>query len=53
MIQELLTRYPALASCAEDIEKAKDLLIGCYARGGKVLLCGTGGSAADCDHIVG
>lgn len=53
MIQELLTRYPALADCAEDIEKAKDLLIGCYARGGKVLLCGNGGSAADCDHIVG
>ena len=53
MQKELFSRYPALSSCAEEIETAKDRLIDCYARGGKVLLCGNGGSAADCDHIVG
>ena len=53
MFQKLLTRYPALESCAGEIEKAKDMLIACYGRGGKVLLCGNGGSAADCEHIVG
>ena len=29
------------------------LLISCFEKGGKLLLCGNGGSAADCDHIVG
>ena len=53
MLRELLNRYPALEICAGDIEKAKDLIIDCYKKGGKVLLCGNGGSAADCDHIVG
>ena len=53
MFQELLTRYPVLENCAGEIEKAKDLLIACYKSGGRVLLCGNGGSAADCDHIVG
>ncbi len=28
-------------------------LIKCYENGGKVLLCGNGGSAADCGHIAG
>ena len=53
MFQKLLTRYPTLRCCAGEIEKAKDMLIASYESGGKVLLCGNGGSAADCDHIVG
>lgn len=53
MLRELLNRYPALEICAGDIEKVKDLIIDCYKKGGKVLLCGNGGSAADCDHIAG
>lgn len=35
------------------IEKAADALIHCYEKGGKVLICGNGGSAADADHLVG
>lgn len=53
MLNELLTRYPALASCKEDIEAATAALIACYTAGGKLLLCGNGGSCADSDHIVG
>ena len=53
MLQELFERYPALASIEKEITDARDALIACYEKGGKVLLCGNGGSCADCDHIVG
>lgn len=53
MINELIERYPSLAVCWGDIEAAKEVLIDCYEKGGKLLLCGNGGSSADCDHIVG
>ena len=49
----LYDRYPKLQECREDIEKAKELLIETYKKGGKVLVCGNGGSAADSEHIVG
>ena len=52
-MKELLARYPNLEVCKEDILKAKDALVACYENGGKLILCGNGGSAADCDHIVG
>ena len=42
--------------CAEalsgDIERAGELLVQCFRAGGKVMLCGNGGSAADCQHIA-
>ena len=53
MIQELITRYPVLSVCRNDIQAAIDTMIRCYEHGGKVLLCGNGGSCADSDHIVG
>ncbi|HEX2089448.1 MAG TPA: glycosyltransferase [Actinomycetota bacterium] len=34
------------------IVKAADLLSTCFARGGKVLICGNGGSAADAQHFA-
>lgn len=49
----LYERYPALRVCEQDIERAAALLIGTYENGGKLLVCGNGGSAADCEHIVG
>jgi D-sedoheptulose 7-phosphate isomerase len=36
----------------KDILKAVDLLSACYKEGNKLLLCGNGGSAADCQHIA-
>ena len=52
-INTLLTRFPELSEASKDIELATEKIISCYKNGGKVLLCGNGGSAADCTHIVG
>ena len=52
-MQELISRYPALEACREDIEKALCLMVETYKKGGKILVCGNGGSAADSEHIVG
>ncbi len=41
-----------LAHCNDDIESAGQLLINTLQQGGKLLLCGNGGSAADCQHIA-
>lgn len=53
MLNELIIRYPALDGIRKDIAKATEEIIACYEKGGKVLLCGNGGSAADCEHISG
>jgi D-sedoheptulose 7-phosphate isomerase len=41
-----------LVNCSEAIEAAGALLIQTLKQGGKILLCGNGGSAADCQHIA-
>lgn len=41
-----------LADCAGTIEAAGVLLADALKQGGKLLLCGNGGSAADCQHIA-
>lgn len=46
-------RYPALTECKADMYAAFEILKECVGKGGKILLCGNGGSAADCDHIAG
>lgn len=52
-VAALTAKYPELYHCSEDINEATLKIISCYQNGGKVLLCGNGGSAADCTHIVG
>ena len=37
----------------ENLDRAVETLTNCFRRGGKLLLCGNGGSAADCAHILG
>ena len=49
----LTERYPALKDIESKIQNALELIIEVYENGGKVLVCGNGGSAADSDHIVG
>ncbi|KIL41290.1 phosphoheptose isomerase [Gordoniibacillus kamchatkensis] len=49
----LTAKYPELEACLPDIEQAARLLEVSYRQGGQTLLCGNGGSAADCEHIVG
>lgn len=53
MLTELIKRYPSLTTCAEAIRDTVTLLIDAYSRGNKLLACGNGGSAADCEHITG
>lgn len=53
LLDELLERYPQLESVGTEIGKAAESLINCYQNGGKVLVCGNGGSCSDSDHIVG
>ena len=52
-ITDLLTRLPQLQECAADIHCAVEVLSQCYRQGGKLLICGNGGSCADAQHIVG
>lgn len=37
---------------SSDIKKAVDLIITCYKKGGKVVVFGNGGSAADAQHLA-
>ena len=53
LLDELLERYPQLETVRAEIAKAAESLIRCYQNGGKVLVCGNGGSCSDSDHIVG
>ena len=52
-LELLITRYPDLEPCLQDIEHAFGLWRSSYANGNKTLVCGNGGSAADAEHIVG
>ena len=49
----LLTNYPQLSACADDIMAAYQLLKNTCLKGGFILTCGNGGSAADAEHITG
>ena len=50
---ELLEKYSALSVCADEILKVFEIARQTYMQGGKILVCGNGGSAADSEHIVG
>ena len=52
-LQECVRRTPALAGCYDAMTEAFFLMETCWRGGGKLLLCGNGGSAADCLHITG
>ena len=49
----LIMRYPHLECCKGNIIIALEFIRDCYKNGGKLLVCGNGGSAADAEHIVG
>ena len=53
MLDELIMRYPQLKACETDIISAREMMLDTYHCGGKILVCGNGGSCADSDHIVG
>lgn len=49
----LVEHYPKLGCVKDDIWKAYEILEQSYSSGGKLLVVGNGGSAADSEHIVG
>ncbi|MEY8392152.1 SIS domain-containing protein [Lachnospiraceae bacterium] len=52
-MKQLLNNYPELEKLMPKIQEAIDKLYTVYRGGGKLFVCGNGGSAADCEHIVG
>ncbi len=45
-------KIKVLESCFEDINASADAIIRAIRNGGKIMLCGNGGSAADSQHIA-
>lgn len=53
ILRNLINRYSELELIYNNIIDAINVLESCYRNGGKVLVCGNGGSASDSEHIVG
>jgi len=49
----LLQRHPGLSAVMNSISRAAGMMISCYSSGGKILLCGNGGSSSDAEHVTG
>ena len=53
ILEKMIEENPALTSRKHAMEQAFSIIKECYKTGGKVLICGNGGSASDSEHIVG
>ena len=52
-VEELVSRYPKLSVCFDDIVSAYKIIEEAYRHDKKLLIAGNGGSAADSEHIAG
>jgi D-sedoheptulose 7-phosphate isomerase len=52
LIESAETKKKILAQCSRDIGKAVDIVVKALKKKRKILLCGNGGSAADCQHMA-
>lgn len=52
LIESAETKIKIKDQLIVDILKAVEILVDCFNSGNKLLLCGNGGSAADCQHIA-
>lgn len=52
-VELLVERYPILKGIQDNIYETYEVMKTCYENGGKLLVAGNGGSAADSEHIVG
>jgi D-sedoheptulose 7-phosphate isomerase len=52
-LQQLIERYPQLAPLKGDINAVFETIAQVFSAGGKLLIAGNGGSAADAEHIAG
>lgn len=53
VLKQLFSRKKELTPLREPIMKAAEALIEAFVSGGKLLVCGNGGSSADAGHVVG
>ena len=53
ILEETIVRYPALKGEKENLLTAFETIKKSFEEGGKLYLCGNGGSASDCEHIAG
>lgn len=53
ILRQTFTDSPELEGCENSILNALEILLRCFKQHNKLLLCGNGGSASDCEHIVG
>jgi D-sedoheptulose 7-phosphate isomerase len=52
LIESAETKKKILTHCSSDISKAVEIIIDALKSKKKILLCGNGGSAADCQHMA-
>lgn len=52
LLESADVKRQVLETCLEQILAAVDLIVGTFKTGGKMLLCGNGGSAADSQHMA-
>lgn len=52
LVESSETKLKMKEHCLADIQKAVETIIDAFKNGKKLLLCGNGGSAADCQHIA-
>jgi D-sedoheptulose 7-phosphate isomerase len=53
-LSRLVSRYPQLkGGCEKAVSVLFEAMVACFEGGGKLLVCGNGGSAADAEHIAG
>src|SRR5262245_8786154 len=52
LLQSAEIKRRTAVSCAGSIARAAEMIAGVFLSSGKLLLCGNGGSAADCQHMA-
>ena len=52
LLQSAEVKRQTAAKCADSIAKGGTVIAEAFLAGGKLLLCGNGGSAADCQHMA-
>lgn len=53
ILDAMIARRPELQVCVSSLSALHQSLVSCYDAGGKLLVCGNGGSHADAIHITG
>src|SRR5258708_6450646 len=52
LLESARIKERTVAACSKDIKEAIAMVASSFASGSKLLLCGNGGSAGDCQHIA-